>query len=80
MPNETLASRLYLGAGTGRRAVAVGDLDGDLNLDLAVVNAGSRTVSIHLGNGDGTFAREVNYPVGEGPATIAIGSQLSRTW
>jgi hypothetical protein len=35
--------------------VAVGDLNGDGKLDIAVVNNGSATVNILLGRGDGSF-------------------------
>ena len=36
-------------------SVAVGDFDGDGRLDLAVTNFTMNTISIFLGNGDGTF-------------------------
>src|ERR1700758_576453 len=36
-------------------AAAVGDFNGDGNLDIAVANLVSNDVSILLGNGDGTF-------------------------
>src|ERR1700730_6545813 len=48
--------------------VAVGDFNGDHKLDLAVgngsVNTVSNTVSILLGNGDGTFQLPVQYNTG----------------
>ena len=41
------------------------DLNGDGKLDLAFVNSGSRnTVSVLLGNGDGTFQTEQNFATG----------------
>jgi hypothetical protein len=54
----------------GARAIAANDLNSDGNADLAVVgNEGMPDqarafVSILLGNGDGTFAVPVSYPVG----------------
>src|SRR5205823_6165543 len=42
-------------------AVGVGDFNGDGKLDLAVTNFGINTVSILLGNGDGTFRARVDY-------------------
>ncbi len=45
-------------------AIAVADFNGDHNLDLAVANWASGTVSILLGNGDGTFQTHVDYSVG----------------
>ena len=47
-------------------AIAVGDFNGDGRLDLAVTNGdygSSGTVSVLLGNGDGTFQPQVTYPV-----------------
>ena len=59
---------------TGPASVAIGDLDGDLDLDLAVANQGvSDDVSVLLNNGDGTFAADVTYGVGDEPLSVAIG-------
>ena len=41
--------------------------------DLIVANHSDNTVSVFLGNGDGTFASAVSYPTGLGPACIATG-------
>jgi len=41
--------------------VAVGDFNEDGNLDLAVSNQNASTISILLGNGDGTFRPHVDY-------------------
>jgi hypothetical protein len=56
-------------------SVAVGDLNGDGNLDFAVANfnSGSNgTVSVFLGNGDGTFQPRQDYATGGGPENVAI--------
>ena len=63
-------------AGPGAFSVAVGDFSGDGKLDLAVANNNgnqSGTVSVLLGNGDGTFQPHVDYPVGVGPYSVAVG-------
>ena len=54
-------------------AIAVGDFDGDGQLDLAVANSYSGNVSVLTGNGDGTFRPAVNYPVGYNPTAIVAG-------
>ena len=41
--------------GIGPDAIAAADFTGDGNLDLAIVELTSSTVSVLLGNGDGTF-------------------------
>lgn len=58
-------------------AIGVGDFDGDGNIDLAVVNFGqapvSGSVTILLGNSDGSFRNTNTYTVGVNTATIAVG-------
>ena len=55
------------------RGIAAGLLDGGTNLDLAVANYGSGSVSILLGAGDGTFYRATNYATGNGAVTVVMG-------
>ena len=56
--------------GTGPREVVVADFNGDGRLDLATPNATANTVSVLLGNGDGTFGAAVHYAVQQTPLTI----------
>ena len=54
--------------------VAVGDFNGDGKLDLAVVHADfTSTLSILLGNGDGTFQAAVDYGPVSNPSSLALG-------
>ena len=59
--------------GKNPQAVAVGDFNGDGKPDLAVVNATADTVSILLGNGDGTFQAKVDYATGNAPQGVVAG-------
>jgi len=52
----SFGSPLTYPTGNMPAATASADFNGDGKLDLAVANAGSSSVSIFLGNGDGTFA------------------------
>jgi len=77
----TFEAAVNYGAGTNPVSVAAGDFNGDGKLDLAVANQGATpisnqsrgTVSVLLGNGDGTFQVAVNYGAGIGPASVAVG-------
>ena len=53
-----------LGSGAGTDSVAVGDLNGDGIPDIVTANRIDDTVSVFLGNGDGTFLPPKTYDVG----------------
>src|SRR5205085_8067448 len=59
--------------GTGPQAVLTADFNGDGKLDLAVVNNGSNTVSVLLGNANGAFQPAQNFATGPGPLSVAVG-------
>ncbi len=54
-------------------AVAVGDFNGDGNLDAAALapNTGFTAVGVLLGNGDGSFRYAASYPIAEGSSSVA---------
>ena len=54
--------------------VAIRDLNGDGKPDLAVANVGSGTVSVLLGNGDGTFGAKTDFPRGARPTPWRSGT------
>jgi len=60
-------------AGSTPISVVAGDFRGNGDQDFAVANDLDNTVSILLGNGDGTFQAQVTYGTGLGPAGIAVG-------
>ena len=53
-------------------AVAVAALDAGSAPDLIIANAGSNTVSVLLGNGDGTFKAQKAYAAGASPGAISV--------
>ena len=58
-----------LASGAGTDSVAVGDLNGDGIPDIVTANRIDDTVSVFLGNGDGTF---------QPPKTYAVGARVWR--
>ena len=53
--------------------MAIGDLNGDGHLDLAVANYSSTAVSVLLGDGAGRFGPHTDFPTGDFPWAVAIG-------
>ena len=53
-------------------AIATGDLNNDSHPDLVVVNQADNTVSVLLGNGNGTFTAATNSPFATGQAPTAV--------
>lgn len=76
--NGTFQAETSYDVGAVPSSVAVADLNADGKPDLAVSNAGTvltitNTVSVLLGNGDGTFQPQVPVTVGTSPAWVATG-------
>src|SRR5215469_13626756 len=59
--------------GSNPAAIAVGDFNGDGKADLVVVNSSANTVSVLLGNGDGTFSAKNDFATGTTPVGVAVG-------
>lgn len=77
------ATRVNYPTGTTPKTVFLADMNGDGHLDILtgnidgnypkLVHAGGDTVSILLGNGDGSFQPKAEITVGQGPFSVAAG-------
>ena len=73
----SFAAKVDFTTGTSPRSVAIGDLDGDGKLDLAVANQGSTNVSVFRNTsssiGTISLAAKVDFTTGTSPYSVAIG-------
>jgi hypothetical protein len=71
----TFAGKVGYQAGTVPASVALGDLNGDGRIDIAVANSdeSDSTVSVLLGIGDGTFVAKTDYGAGGWPNSVVVG-------
>lgn len=73
MAAEALRKRRARRLPLARYALVAGDLNGDGKLDLAATDPAANSVSILLGNGDGTFTQAASpNAVGTQPVAIAL--------
>lgn len=66
-------------SGNKPAAITEGDFNVDGLSDLAVTDENANTVSILIGNGDGTFATPLVLPTGSAPIGLVSGDFLSAT-
>jgi hypothetical protein len=59
--------------GDSPQAIVSGDFNGDGRADLAAANSASDSVSILLGNADGSFASGGSFAVGDSPMSVDAG-------
>jgi len=67
------APLIQLPAGYKPAGLATGTFTNSGHIDLAVADEGNDTVSVFLGNGDGTFQKRTDYATGNSPVFIATG-------
>ncbi len=61
-----------LPTGSAPSSVTVSDVNGDGKSDLVAANAGGASVSVLLGNGDGTFQNQTTFATGLSPSSVAV--------
>jgi ribosomal protein S11 len=69
---QTFGAGSTLTTDSNPSSVLAGDFNGNGNLDIAVVNYNSNTLSVFMGNGDGTFSAPVDYATGNNPSSVAM--------
>jgi hypothetical protein len=69
----TFGPKTSFGTGFYPLSVAIGDLNGDGEPDLAVANAESHSISVLLGNGTGAFGPRTDFATSNNPRRVAIG-------
>jgi hypothetical protein len=67
-----LQSEQRFSAGQSPVSIAAGDVNGDGRQDLVVADYNGNTVSVLLGNGDGTFGSPSLYATGDYPYSVAL--------
>ena len=69
----TYLARVNYTVGSGPAEDRVADVNGDGKLDIVAENASSNSVSVLLGNGDGTFKPAVSYATDSNPWSLQVG-------
>ncbi|MCK5640253.1 MAG: VCBS repeat-containing protein, partial [Gammaproteobacteria bacterium] len=77
LPAISQATQMFPGqqfvTGLQPNSVALGDINRDGTLDMAVTNGSDYNVSILLGDGTANFAQAVNHDLGMSPGSVALG-------
>jgi hypothetical protein len=68
----TFQAPVTLGIGKNKYSVAVAELTRDGKQDVITTNLRQNTVSVQLGNGDGTFEPAQSFAVGPAPTSVAV--------
>ncbi len=69
----SFANQGTVATGTQPKSVSLVDVNGDGKPDLVVANFNSSSVSVMLGNGNGTFQAQQTFATGLNPVSVATG-------
>ncbi|CAF3874022.1 unnamed protein product, partial [Adineta steineri] len=82
--NGTFTTITNYSTGTRSRpyTIAIGDLNNDNQLDLAITNSGTSNILLLYGCGNGTFTNATSYPLGYDylPYSLAITNLNQDKW
>jgi hypothetical protein len=70
--NGTFQKAVLYPTGPFPSSIALGDFNGDGNIDLVTANSGAQTASVLLGNGDGTFQAAQSVDAGIRALAVAV--------
>jgi hypothetical protein len=71
-PAPSFAAPKSYAVGESPYSVALGDLNGDGKLDVAVANSDSDTISVLVNGGGGRLGSRRDYPTGDTPRSVAL--------
>ena len=72
MATATFGPAQTFAVGLAPTSVAIADLNGDGRPDIVTTNSGGNSVSVLLGNGDGTFSAQETFAVGRSPRAVVV--------
>src|SRR5438105_4128947 len=68
----SLGAQVAYPAGSAIKTPVIADMNGDGKQDIVVANYSSATVSLLLGNGDGTFQAPQSFAAGSNPNSVVV--------
>lgn len=71
-PNPTFTELTPVPSEHDVNEFAIGDVDGDTQVDLVTVSSAAQTIKVQLGNGDGTFGLPLTYGA-PSPTEVTLG-------
>ena len=71
-PANGFATAATYSTGAAPVSIAAGDFNLDGKTDLVTANSTANTISVLLGNGDGTFGANTDYAVGNQPVAVVV--------
>ena len=69
----SFANQATVATGPQPKSVTLADVNGDGKPDIVVANFSSNSLSVMLGNGNGTFQAQQTFTTGSNPVSVAIG-------